>query len=97
MLPLFLCVAGRNLLFAYYQFIIGNKNWMSPIDSKVHEIDSMVELRDIVHVMNRRVGLIKWLMEYRKSKYRYFSVKGDMNPYYAKRNKMIKNFIYKIV
>ena len=88
MLPLFLCVAGRNLLFAYYQFIIGNKNWMSPIDSKVHEIDSMVELRDIVHVMNRRVGLIKWLMEYRK---------GDMNPYYAKRNKMIKNFIYKIV
>ena len=52
-----LCVAGRNLLAAYYQYIIGNEDWKSLINSDIHDIDSMVELRDIIHVMKRRVGL----------------------------------------
>ena len=92
-----LCVAGRNLLAAYYQYIIGNEDWKSLINSDIHEIDSMVELRDIIHVMKRRVGLFKWLQEFKNSKCRYFRVKDDMKPYYAERNKMIKNFVHKII
>lgn len=71
-------VAGANLPLIYQQKVSGIYN--EPPVSSVRSINSMVEFNDFNFVLKRRVGLFKWIREYKGSECKYFHSCVDPKP-----------------
>lgn len=71
-------VAGANLPLIYQQIVSGM--YKEPPVFSVRSINSMVEFNDFNFVLKRRVGLFKWLREYKGSECKYFHSCVDPKP-----------------
>lgn len=88
-------VAGCNLPLAYCK-LINNENATNILSRPIRQIDSMVEFKDVIHVLKRNVSLFTWLMQKRESECRYFLCKEDPLPYKIKRNEFFR-FILRMI
>ena len=72
-------VAGVNLPFLYLQLL---ENISSPIAlNPVRIIDSMVEFNDFNFVLKGKVGLFRWIREYKKAECKYYYSVVDLTPF----------------
>lgn len=71
-------VAGVNLPLLFQNLVL-NSN-VEPEVRNVRTINSMVEFNDFNFVLKRKVGLFRWIREYKGSECRYFHSKEDPMP-----------------
>lgn len=85
-------VAGANLPLYYYYKVTNSSYTIN--DASINSINSMVEFNDFNFVLKRKVGLFRWIKDWKSSKCKYFYSKNDINPYYKKRKEYF-NFLKK--
>lgn len=85
-------VAGVNLPLAYVLAKSG-KNFHVETSKMLHEINSMVELADITHVMKFKISLFRWLKERNRCESLYFYDKDDMKPYKVAKKQFVMGYI----
>lgn len=80
-------VAGVNLPFLYLQLL---ENISSPIAlNPVRIIDSMVEFNDFNFVLKGKVGLFRWIREYKKAECKYYYSPKDIEPCKLRRKEYV--------
>ncbi len=83
-----IAVAGCNLPLIYWnccnQVPDNNSNCF------IKQINAMVEYEDFIFVLKRKVGIIKWLREYKQSECKYFQSVADPEPSQLKKKEYIK-------
>ena len=80
-------VAGVNLPYLYLQLIE-----MPNIElniTQIKTIDSMVEFNDFNFVLKGKVGLLKWIKQYKASECKFFHSTSDIQPYKQKKKEYI--------
>lgn len=81
-------VAGVNLPFLYLK-LIENSNYHI-VHNSVKIINSMVEFNDFNFVLKGKVGLFRWIREYRESECKYFFSDNDPNPFNLMRKEYLR-------
>lgn len=81
-------VAGVNLPYIYQQMVCGIDN--EPTVDMVRIINSMVEFNDFNFVLKGKVGLFKWIKEYKRAECKYFHSETDTRPYKIMKAEYIK-------
>lgn len=87
--------AGVNTQLAYIYAKLG-KEYLPLLTNYIHKINSMVEFRDFNFVLNKQVGLIKWINQRNNCECLYFCNKNDRKPYLINR-KLLMNSIKKTI
>lgn len=85
-------VAGVNLPEAYVMAKRG-ENIQQAVTSPVQTIDAMVEFRDFMFVLKRKIGLLDWLRQRNQCKCRYFYSQADPKPYQINRKNMWRRIL----
>lgn len=81
-------VAGVNLPFLYFQML---ENINSPVVlNPVRTINSMVEFNDFNFVLKGKVGLFRWIKEYKKAECKYYYSAVDLTPFCEQKKVYIK-------
>ena len=81
-------VAGVNLPYLY-QLVVKSADYEPDIKS-VRSINSMVEFNDFNFVLKRKIGLLKWIDEYKGAECKYFHSNADPLPCKLNRKEYIK-------
>lgn len=89
-------VAGVNLALAYVRAKRGEE-YRSEVSKVLQQINSMVELTDITHVMKLHVGLFQWLKERKGCKSLYYYDKEDMKPYTVAKQQFVMGYVNRIL
>lgn len=87
-------VAGVNLPYMYMQ-MMRNSSY-KPKYSSVKTINSIVEFNDFNFVLKRKVGLFKWIQEYKEADCKYFHSEADIKPCKLKKFEYIKFLLKRI-
>lgn len=87
-------VAGVNLPYIYMQMTY-DSNYEATYSS-VKTINSIVEFNDFNFVLKRKVGLFKWIQEYKQADCKYFYSEADIKPYKLKKFEYIKFLLKRI-
>lgn len=80
-------VAGVNLPYIYQQMVTCSD--YTPVIMPIKPINSIVEFNDFNFVLKRKVGLFKWLMQYKKSECKYLYSEKDVMPYNLKKKEYL--------
>lgn len=88
-------VAGVNLALAYVLAKNGD-DYHSETSKTLRQINSMVELTDITHVMKLQVGLFRWLRERKGCESLYFYNKEDMKPYKVAKRQFVMEYVNRL-
>lgn len=81
-------VAGVNLPLMYYQI---KKGFMADTPSlQIHEIRSIVEFPDFIHVLKGEVNFFTWWKQFKKAECRYLYSSSDIETYRINKHQFIK-------
>ena len=87
--------AGVNLPLTYI-YAKQNGDYLSLLNNSIKTISSMVEFRDFSFVMNKKIGLFKWMYQKKHCKCLYFYNKKDIKPYLINRKLLMQSIIKSI-
>lgn len=87
-------VAGVNLPYLYLQSI--EKPNFIPANISISTINSMVEFNDFNFVLKKKIGLFKWLKEYKNAECKYYYSVEDPKPYQLKKREYIRFIMNRI-
>ena len=88
-------VAGVNLPYLYLLNV--DQQDINCVGKSVRIINSMVEFNDFNFVLKGKVGLFKWLSEYKSSECKYFHSDEDPMPYKIKMREYIRFLRYRLL
>lgn len=81
-------VAGVNLPLMYYQI---KKGFIANTPSlQIHEIRSIVEFPDFIHVLKGEVNILAWWKQLKKAECRYLYSSSDIESYRINKHQFIK-------
>lgn len=90
-----IAVAGVNLPLLYYtNNTTGNFSYSQIRD--IEEIDSIVEFSDFINVLKRRVGLITWIKQLKRSRCRYCYCHEDSCVFWIQLKEFVKFIIKRL-
>ena len=89
-------VAGVNLPLAYVKAKLG-EDYHVEISKNLRQINSMVELTDITHVMKLHISLYRWFKDRSKCESLYFYDKEDMKPYRIAKRQFVMGYVNRVL
>lgn len=89
-------VAGVNLPLAYVKAKLG-EDYHVEISKNLRQINSMVELTDITHVMKLHISLYRWFKDRSKCESLYFYDKEDMKPYRIAKQQFVMGYVDRVL
>lgn len=89
-------VAGVNLPIAYVKAKCG-EDYHVETSKNLRQINSMVELTDITHVMKLHISLYRWFQDRRKCESLYFYDKEDMKPYRIAKRQFVMGYVNRVL
>lgn len=93
-----ICVtaAGVNLPYIWYRYCIG-EDYRYEVQNKIRDIFVMPEFDDFKLLLKRRVSLITWLKDYKRTTTFMEYCDKDPKPYYVRKKQFIKELLLKVV
>ena len=93
-----ICVtgAGVNLPYIWYQYCIGG-NYGEEVSNVIKDIFVMPEFDDLMLLLKRKVSLITWLKDYKRTTTFMEYCDKDPKPYYVRRRQFIKYMYHKLL
>lgn len=89
-------VAGVNLPLAYVKAKLG-EDYHIETSKELRQINSMVELTDITHVMKLHISLYRWFKDRSKCESLYFYDKEDMKPYRIAKRQFVMGYVNRVL
>lgn len=93
-----ICVtaAGVNLPYIWYRYSIG-EDYHNEVHNNIRDIFVMPEFDDFKLLLKRKVSLITWLKDYKRTTAFMEYCDKDPKPYYVRKKQFIKELLLKVV
>lgn len=91
-----IAVAGVNLPYIWAMNQQG-EDYSNELKKEINIINSIVENRDIKHVLKGNISPWQWWKDYKSSECKYFYVKDDLQPYIVVRNQFFGSLFGKVI